>query len=158
MTATAPAAFIPDSQIGSVLPCPARIGTRAISGTEDRSWNSSTEKLSRPDVRGSSLRSASMGRAMAVDDRASPNPRMVAPDQGAPAQCAATVNRAPVIAICAPPRPNTERRMAQTRETLSSSPMMNSNIRTPSSLMSLMVETSVTSLSPDGPIRTPARR
>ncbi len=154
----APTTFRIDSQMGVALCSPARIGTKAIRGMEARSWNSRTEKLSRPEARVNSPRSASKGRTMAVDDRASPKPSMAAPAHGAPVRWAMPENTAPVTSIWAEPSPNTERRMAQIRARRSSRPMMNSSIKTPSSLMSAMLVTSVTSRRPDGPIRTPATR
>ncbi len=154
----APNASSAPSQIGPWLFWPASSGTRAISGTEAMSWNSSTEKASRPEVRASSLRSASNGSTIAVEDRVRPSPRMAAPGRGAPAMIASPVSRAPVTATWAAPKPNTERRIDQMRGRRSSRPMMNSNIRTPSSLISEMLATSVTSLKPEGPIRAPATR
>ncbi len=85
-----------ESQTGVVLCWPARIGTRAMSGIEARSWNSSTAKLSRPEVRANNPRSDISGRTMAVEESARPKPRMPAPTQGAPKRCARTVNAAPV--------------------------------------------------------------
>ncbi len=154
----APNASSAPSHSGPLLWWPASKGTRAIIGTEAMSWNSSTAKASRPEVKASSFRSASSGSTIAVEERVSPSPRIAPPGQGAPAMMARAVSSAPVTATWAAPRPNTERRIDQIRGRRSSRPMMNSSISTPSSLISEMLPTSVTSLSPDGPIRAPATR
>ncbi len=97
ITTAPPAALMMDSQgVAAAAWLSARNGTAATSGTEARSWNSSTAKLSRPDAAFRRSRSASIGRTMAVDESASPTPSTAAAGQPAPVQCASTASRAPV--------------------------------------------------------------
>ena len=137
---------------------PASSGTAATIGMKARSWNSSTEKVSRPERWPSRFRSASIGRTMAVEDSASPAPSTVAAAQVAPNQCAAAASTAAVTTTCAVPSPNTARRITQSRCGRTSSPMRNSNITMPSSETPAIASTSVTSRSPDGPISAPPTR
>ena len=76
-------------------------------------------------------RSASIGSTIAVDDIASPAPSTIAPCQATPTACASAASAAPVITTCAVPRPNTARRITQSRCGRTSRPIRNSSITTP---------------------------
>ena len=106
----------------------------------------------------SSSSSASIGRTMAVEDIASPAPSTMAPVQATPARCASNASAAPLTATCAVPRPNTARRMTQSRRGRSSSPIRNSSITTPSEAIDSIWSTWLTSPSADGPDGHPGQQ
>ncbi len=137
---------------------PTSKGTTATSGTEARSCSSSTAKASRPAAPFSRSRSLSIGRTMAVEERARPSPITRAAVQLRPVSIARPPSTAPVTSNCIRPRPNTDRRMTQIRCARSSSPIRNSSISTPSSEIWVILLTSRTRPRPDGPISTPASK
>jgi hypothetical protein len=68
------------------------------------------------------------------------------------------VSNRPQTATCAAPRPKISRRNPHKRDGCISSPITNRNMTTPSSAMWIMACGFVKSLSPNGPMMTPAAR
>jgi hypothetical protein len=89
---------------------------------------------------------------------ASARPTTAAAVHGSPARRAATASARPHAAICAPPAPNTGRRITDNRDGDSSSPSTNSSITTPISEAASTGSASATTRSPCGPSSTPAAR
>ncbi|MCY1452241.1 hypothetical protein D9M71_691510 [compost metagenome] len=105
------------------------------------------------------MRSASICRPKAVDDRARPKPRTTAAFSGWANASQATVPMTDAVSnTCARPTPNTERRITHRRRGDSSRPMMKSSSTTPSSDRRATLSRSVIRRSTDGPISTPASR
>ena len=144
---------------GKACACAASNGTRATSGMNDRSWNSSTAKPSRPARPSRSCRSPSIGSTIAVEDKARPAPSATQALQ--PRAVAAWISPARTAAqsaIWAEPRPNTDRRSVQSRRGRSSSPIRNSSMTTPSAETVSIEATFETIPRPRGPIATPPSR
>ena len=120
------------SMLGSSAP-KAKSGTSAMSGIAARSWNSSTEKASRPCRVVSSPFSSSTCSAKAVEDSESASPMKSACAKGSPSAMPITARTAAVTASCAVPSPKIAERMAHSRTGRSSSPITNSSITTPNS-------------------------
>mmetsp|Transcript_2577 Transcript_2577/g.7681 ORF Transcript_2577/g.7681 Transcript_2577/m.7681 type:complete len:294 (-) Transcript_2577:1468-2349(-) len=134
-------------------------GMSISSTTTARSWNSSTLKAARPCRDPVSARSASTCMATAVEDRARPPPKMMAPG---PCTAASPDTVAAISAVVTmtwrPPRPNTNLCMERRRSRDSSSPMLNSRNTTPSSARCLTPSTSLTMPRAWGPMRAPPAR
>ena len=111
----------------------ARTVTVIRMGATAMSWASRMEKVARPAVPCSRLRSASTGMTTAVEDRARPMPSTMAETKVWPVSMNPAAITAVARAIWLRPRPNTNRRMDFSRSHDSSSPIMNSRKATPSS-------------------------
>ena len=137
--------------------CPST-GISTSSGTTARSWNSSTAITSRPCALSSSPRSTSSFDTIAVDDMARMPPSASPACHDAPNSVALPMASASVAATCAPPRPNTRRRMVFSLVRLNSRPIENIRKTTPSSARRLVSSRSATTPSACGPSARPVTR
>ena len=156
--ASAPSAWPTMVQVRVSLRIPPSSGITASNGIATRSWNSRIANASLPKSLPSCLRSASSCRPTAVDDSARPRPATSAPFQCRPkASRAAPSNRAERN-TCAPPAPNTGRRISTSRAGDSSRPITNSSMTTPISEAARIRSGSLTMPIPSGPSSTPVAR
>ena len=132
--------------------------TKIKRGTTAMSCNSKIEKVVRPKRVGRSPRSTSNCSTNAVEDSASPPPMIIAVFKLAPSAYATAAIAPPVIITCRVPRPNTLRPSVFSRETESSSPIMNNRNTTPSSASPCAALVSPIRPKAWGPIITPAAR
>ena len=91
----------------SARPPSADIDITSSSGATSRSWNSSTEKIARPEKLLSRFFSASTGTTTAVEDSASAIASVADAGQLKPKSRANTISASPQAATCAAPKPNT---------------------------------------------------
>ena len=130
-----------------------------ISGTIDRSWNSSTEKARSPNGVLSRPAERSIGSTCAVEDSASGMPIATAAAIEKPVNRKITPESAtPHATTCASPRPKMSRRSRHSRSGCSSRPTRNSSRTMPSSAMPIFCSASPTSPRHCGPITAPATR
>ena len=111
----------------------ASAGTRTRSGITARSWKSSTPMIWRPAGVCSCACSESVLETIAVDDIASTPPTMSPVFHDSPAASATSAAITSVSATCAPPKPNTVRRIAMSCGRLNSRPTENMRNTTPNS-------------------------
>ena len=137
---------------------PARAGTRDSSGTTARSCSSRTANATRPAREASSPRSARIWSTTAVDDKASPPPRITAARGPTPASVAVPPITAAASSNWPVPSPSRCRRMMRRRSSVISSPMVNISATTPSSAMPVVRSLLSTSPRTRGPTTAPATR
>ena len=111
----------------------AKAATRNRNGSTAKSWHSRMAKLVRPVAVPKRRFSASSCMTIAVDDSAKAPPSTIATGSVLSNNEAIAAITAPVTTTCAPPSPNTSRRMAHNRSSDSSRPIMNNRNTTPSS-------------------------
>ena len=133
-------------------------GSTASIGSTARSWKRRMLKAARPYCVFSWSRSASTCSTSGVEDRERPKPTTPAAMGGSPSHHTAAPRTRLQENTCSDPRPKTVRRMTHSRVGCSSSPMMKSSSTTPNSEACRMLDTSVMSRSPQGPITSPAAR
>src|SRR5580700_4758606 len=113
-------------------------------------------KAARPYCVFSALRSASICSTSGVEDRDRPKPTTAAAIGGNPSHHTAPPRITLQENTCSDPRPKTVRRMTHSRVGCSSSPMIKRSSTTPNSEAFRMLDTSVMSRSPQGPMMSPA--
>ena len=134
---TAPMASTPFTASNQPLGRPVRSGLQQWQQRNQRNHREILEQQDRkraaPAGTLSCPRSPSHASTMAVDDIASPKPVTIAAGHARSHHHAMALSTTPLTTTCAPPRPNTRWRNAQSREGSSSRPTRNSSSTTPSS-------------------------
>ena len=113
--------------------CAAKAASRNRIGRTASSWHSRMAELERPVLVPRRWFSAKSCMTIAVEDSANPKPSTTATGSVLSKYEAINAIAVPVKTTCAPPSPNTRWRIAHSRSTESSRPIMNKRNTTPSS-------------------------